>query len=108
MPLIDTTKTPPKGFFYREVAINWKTPDSMLPFGMVVRQLQTVRAQNPHAGLDPSYGACAKAIDDACCLRLHNDPAWCVTEQDPVAVAKQQEAIKRKSNSGCCGSRKRK
>lgn len=105
MPLKNVHYTPPGGFKYREPSINWVVPDPMLPFGMVVEQLQIARAQNPHANLDPSFAACAKAIEDYTVARLHGDPEWCIP--DPVSPAASSPPPKVKVGRACCGHRRR-
>lgn len=87
MPLLDRNKFPPGGFPYREPSLNWSAPADGAPFNDRVRQMQAVRAANPTAALDPTFDACAAALDLYTCTRLKNDPAWCAPATDPVVRA---------------------
>jgi len=106
MPLIDRSKSPPGGFPYREPAIAWSSPNDGAIFSERVKQISAARANNPSVALDPSYEACALALDVYTCTRLHNDPKWCVTVGDPVALALQQSR-KPLPCAGCSSGRKK-
>lgn len=77
--LLNLTNFPPGGWRYREVALNWTNPDPLNGEGFdhAVKLIAMVRAQNPAANLDPSLGACAKALVEYTCKRLNYDPRWC-------------------------------
>lgn len=98
MPLIDRNKVPPGGFQFYEPSLKWRAPNPLLPIEFVAEQLQIVRVQNPFSGLNPTLNACLKAIDDAACERLGNDPAWCVSDQMAPAVIQYRA-------SSCCGAK---
>lgn len=102
MPLRDRTKLPPGGFPYREPKINWSVPYALLEFNLIAKQIQQARLNNLHAGLDPDLFACKKALDDYTCARLHNDPAFCISPDSPLALAVEEKP------RGCssCGRRK--
>lgn len=103
MPLLDRNKFPPGGFAYREAAIDWAAPHDGLGFTLKAQQIQAARLQNPHAGLDPSIYACEESLDVYTCVRLKNDPKWCVPTDDQVAIA---AAMARKAVP-CAGCGKR-
>jgi hypothetical protein len=106
MPLLDPSKYPPGGFSYFEPSINWRAPATGLPIGMVAEQVQMARAQNPFAGLNPSYEACYAAVERYTCARLKNNPRWCVVDAQQAA---QLRAV-RKAAAVCggCGKKKSK
>jgi len=106
MPLLDRRKSPPGGFPYREPSIGWEGPKDGSVFDERVKQIRVARANNPTAGLDPSWDACAEALDLYTCTRLKNDPKWCLVPTDPIAVA----AAKSKTSVPCrgCGTPKKK
>lgn len=102
MPLLDRNKWPPGGFPYREPSLNWSAPNDGLGFDLRVGQIQAVRLANPSAGLDPSWEACQIALDVYTCTRIKNDPAWCVSGLNPVAIA-FDTARKIKPRCATCG-----
>ena len=75
--LIELNKMPPGGYPYFEPSINWRAPDKFQTWDVIAHQLQVARAQNPAAGLDPSYAACVEAVKLFTCARLHFDPKYC-------------------------------
>ena len=85
MPLINRRNSPPGGFPYREPRLQWAAPRDGATFDIRARQIQTLRLANPTAGLDPTFEACASALDAYTCERLGNDPAWCATPASAVA-----------------------
>lgn len=104
MPLLNPHTFPPGGFDYFEPSINWRPPTRGQSLAQVTRQLQTARAQNPFAGLDPSYEACWTSIETYTCARLHNNPRHCTrTAAQAKAAREARKAI------GCvtCGKKKR-
>lgn len=104
MPLLDRTKMPPGGFYYREPSVNWSTSNAYLPFDMIVGEIQAVRVANPVSGLDPTTVACEEALDTYTCARLKNDSKWCSGGVVAAAVA-----ASRKVSSGCssCGAKRK-
>ena len=103
--LIDTNKFPPGGFPYREAALNWTAPNYGLPFSMIVEQIQAVRAHNPASGLNPSYAACALALETYTCARLKCDPQWCWSEEGRMAAAVRRAASTPLPCATCGGRR---
>jgi hypothetical protein len=103
MPLLDPNKFPPRGFSYFEPSINWRPPKLGLSLGAVAKQLQVARAQNPFAGLDPSFEACWEAVESYTCARLHNDLRWCAATPEQAAQIKEARKV-----TGCAGCGKRK
>lgn len=76
--LIELNVFPPGGYPYFEPSINWRNPDPYQDIKTAARLLQRVRAQNPAAGLDPSYEACLDAVRVFTCARLHGNPKFCM------------------------------
>jgi hypothetical protein len=117
MQLINTTDYPPQGYQYYEPSIDWRAPRELALQGLpyVAKALQTVRAQNPAAGLDPSYEACVRAIGEYTCARLAPWPDklahYCggepVTEQERQAVAAAQRVASATRGCASCGGRRR-
>lgn len=113
MKLINTSNFPPHGFLFYQPELNWRAPRELAQQGLdaVARALQSVRANNPQAGLDPSYEACVAAIGAYTCARLAGTKAFndfCggepVTAQERAAVAAaQKRAAKVGGGGGCCG-----
>jgi hypothetical protein len=113
MGLVNTTIFPPKGFFFRQVELNWETTQEIAMSGLhgAARALQMVRANNPASGLNPSFAACLEDIKNYTCRRLNYDERWCGL---PPAEIQTQEALKqagRRSRkvAGCasCGKRRK-
>ncbi len=77
MTLTNLRDMPPGGYRYREPSINWVVPNPFLPIDMVAQELQKARANNPFAGLNPSFNACLDAIKAYTCARLNFDPKYC-------------------------------
>lgn len=81
MTYLDVNRFPPGGWKYREPSLSWTNPDPMNGEGFehAVALIQMVRAQNieAHPELDPSFSACAKALIDYTCLRIHHDRRFC-------------------------------
>jgi len=110
MTLLSVTKFPSGGWKYREPSLNWTNPDPLNGEGLdhAVKLLQSVRAQNPAANLDPSYAACRDAIVQFTCARLKYDPRWCGLP--PAEVQRRDEAamprgVGRKRKCASCGRR---
>lgn len=106
MPLLDRSRMPPGGFYYAEPSISWHTPNPYLPFSMIVGQIQRARLNNPAATLNPSYDACAAALDTATCDRLRNDSRWCAPSGSLAAVIAAEPAKRRVGGCSSCGSRR--
>lgn len=104
MPLISRNNFPPGGFPYREPKLNWSSPRDGAPFNIRVQQMQAVRVANPASGLDPSWDACALALDEYTCARIGYDPTWCVSPADPMAKA--IAAARKPAKCGGCGQRR--
>ncbi len=105
MPLLNRNNSPPGGFPYREPSIGWVSPNDGAIFTERVKQISAARANNFGAGLDPTYEACADALDKATCKRLNNDPKWCVSASDGVARVILQRVPT--PCAGCGGGKKR-
>lgn len=103
MPLLDPNKFPPGGFPYFEPSINWRAPRDGQSLKTTAQRLQTVRSQNPFAGLDPSFEACLEAVENYTCARLKNNPRWCTSTLEQAARLKAARAI-----TGCAGCGKKK
>jgi hypothetical protein len=111
MPLRDRNIMPPGGFPFREPTLRWPPPkwNPYREFGIIVSEIQQVRAQNPTSGLNPSREAVAKALDDFTCKRLNEDASWCEeTKLAQAAMTAQQiRAAVGKPKCGSCGSKKK-
>ena len=108
MALLSRSKLPPGGFPYREPSINWEVSGAAAkqPFELIVYEIQSVRINNPNAGLNPSFEACAAALDAYTCARLHYDRKWC--SQQDSAVGRVAKENKKPAPCKSCGKRKQK
>lgn len=77
MPLKSTTSFPPGGFTYQQ-------PESKLKFSQLIPlpdQAKLVAAHRKANGFPRSTTAeAAQDIEEWTCLRLNNDPEWCITD----------------------------
>lgn len=101
MTLTELKAYPPGGYSYFEPEINWRCPKDIALIGLndAARALQVARANNPWAGLDPSFVACRQAIMDYTCKRLNYDPKFC----GPQPVSALNADNSRAQRVGCAG-----
>jgi len=106
MKLINTSLIPPGGYKYREVAINWEVANPLMPIDLVIKEIQAVRMNNLHVGLDPSREAVEDALGLQVCARLNDkDRArFCgevVFQPDFQPSGQGSNARRRRSCAGC-------
>ena len=79
MTLTNLTKFPKGGYRFKQPELDWEVPreTALISLEDVVRAVQMIRAQNPSAGLDPSYEACLADVKSYTCKRLGYDPQFC-------------------------------
>jgi hypothetical protein len=82
MPLLTRNGSVNGGFQFRQPEINWVQKDRGLSFNQAARAIQQARANNPHAGLNPDFEACARDLELYTCERLHHHPKWCIPPRD--------------------------
>ena len=108
MKITNTTTVPPGGYRYREIAINWTVDNPFLPIDMVISEIQMVRSQNLHVGLDPSREAVEDALGDQVYANMSdkNRPKYFNTLPTPslnAPVDSSQPARRQRRCAGCGG-----
>lgn len=114
LTLTNLREMPPRGYIYHEVSIDWRTPPDLALQGLetVARALQIARAQNPKAGLDPSYEACLEAVKRYTCKRFVGQPKmlakFCadIVNGEMVAMVSSGATPRRPGCASCGGKRR--
>lgn len=108
MLALHPNKFPPGGYQYRErpPLHKWTAKDTMTGLGATIASVQQLRLNNPNAGLDPSWEACAADVIAFNCARLGYNPEWCTGGPPSAAPA---VAVTTRKRAGCssCGGRRR-
>ncbi len=117
MTLTNLSEMPPGGYAFRDVAVSLYIPPgsalALQGLRFVVEAVQMARANNPGAGLDPSYEACLADVKRYQCARFAHDAKllayFCgmeAGEVETVVVDASLPVPKRKRGCASCGRRR--